>query len=169
MLATLLLKHVLIDGAFGSVIVAGILVALTSANRRILLQDYPQEVQARVPPLNDREKRLRAVATVLFLGSMVVVFLVSDQRLKADNGGSLPLVLAFVNTYLLFLFFNLFDLIVVDYLIISVWKPKFTVLPGSEGLEHLYQNFTYHFKAFLKGLGIGHVMSLPIAVLATVL
>ena len=168
-MASLLLNHVLIDGAIGSLIVGGVLIAITLINPRILIDDFPKEVQARIPPLTNQEKRLRTISTVLFLGSMVVVFLVSDQRLKTDNGGSLPFVVAYVSTYLLFLFFNLFDLIVIDYLIICVWKPKFTIVPGSEGLEHLYQNFAYHFKAFLKGLVIGLVMSLPIAALATIL
>ncbi|MFL5733946.1 MAG: hypothetical protein ACJ78Q_12190 [Chloroflexia bacterium] len=46
--------------------------------------------------------------------------------------------------------FNLFDAVVLDYLILTRMKPRFAILPGTEGLAG-YQDLGLQGRAFLKG------------------
>ena len=58
--------------------------------------------------------------------------------------------------------FNVFDLVVLDYLVFIKVRPSFVVLPGTEGME-AYDDLSFHLAAFRKGLGLGAVPSLIVA------
>jgi len=45
---------------------------------------------------------------------------------------------------------NLFDLLVFDWLIFCKINPRFMILPGTKG-NPAYQDYRYHFIGFLKG------------------
>ncbi len=62
--------------------------------------------------------------------------------------------------------FNLVDLVILDWLIFVTLQPKFTVLPGTEGLAG-YKDYAFHFKAFLRGTVLCFLASLVIAGIAT--
>jgi hypothetical protein len=134
---------------------------------RLMIHDFPKEIQDKVPPLNRAEKAQETIFGGVVLALFVGVLVYFSSQLRVANGGSIAFMTAFVNIYLLCLFFNVFDLLVLDYLMIVVWKPKFTIVPGFENVAYLYQNFAYHFKGFLKGLLITAVVSLVIAFIAS--
>lgn len=46
--------------------------------------------------------------------------------------------------------FNLFDALVLDYLILTWMQPRFAILPGTEGLVG-YQDLGLQARAFLRG------------------
>jgi hypothetical protein len=56
----------------------------------------------------------------------------------------------FFTLYLVFLTFNLFDLLVIDLLVGMVLQPAFMVLPGTQGMP-AYRDAGFHLIAFLKG------------------
>src|SRR5258708_34694646 len=144
-----------------------IIMSLLYLNPRLLIHNFQKEIRDKVPPLNRAEKPLATIfgGTVLAIFFGILAFF--SIQLRAASGGSVSFMTAFVNIYLLCLFFNVFDLLVLDYLMIVVWKPKFTIVPGFENTAYLYQNFTYHFKGFLKGLLITAAISLVIAFIAS--
>jgi hypothetical protein len=57
---------------------------------------------------------------------------------------------------------NIFDLIVMDWLIFCTWNPKFIVLPGSKG-NKAHKDYKFHFIGFLKGSVISAIGSIAIA------
>jgi len=60
--------------------------------------------------------------------------------------------------------FNIFDLIILDWLFFCTVQPRSMVLPGTEGMAG-YRDYRFHFIGFLKGLGFSAVGGLLIAVL----
>jgi hypothetical protein len=75
---------------------------------------------------------------------------------------------AFVFSGITLLVFNLFDLIILDWLFFCTIQPRSMVLPGTEGMT-AYRDYRFHFIGFLKGLGFTVVGSLIIAILWTVI
>lgn len=164
-----MLQKILLDGTLFSLALSVLVMGSLYYNPRLWLQDYPKPIQDRVPPLNDSEKRLRiAVALPMFLIMLGGPFY-STHLLKIANGGTISFLDAWLNTWLLLQFFNLFDAVVLDFLILSRMKPKFSIIPGAEGLEYLYDDWGMQIRNFLKGIVICTVLSLPIALVAVVL
>lgn len=160
-------KRVLIDGSLLCAVMGILIFGSLYLNPRLWLQDYPKEMQAKTPPLTPREQWARAVFAVTIMLLVVGIPFLSVRQLRADTGGSITFLLAFVNTYLVFQMFNLFDAVVIDFLVLTLMKPKFAVLPGAEGMEYLYHDWRMHVRNYLKGVIIGLVFCAPIAFLAT--
>lgn len=163
----LLISDILLHGLILSIGISLIILGGTAVNPRMMLNEYPPEIQARVPPITTAEKRGQILVMVCFLGFMLLVLIYSNAQVVARSGEA-SFVPLFVNTYLVFEIFNLFDLIVLDYWVLLVLKPKFLFIEGVESLEE-YQPFTHHLKGFYKGLLIGLVLSLIIAAICTLL
>jgi hypothetical protein len=152
-MGTLDLGAILVDGTILSLVSGIYVMGPLYFKPCLLMHNYPKEIQARMPPLDRGEKRLETICEVILLVSLVGILPLLGQQVKTLNGDGLSFVGAFVNIYLLCLFFNLFDLLVLDYLIVVVWKPGFTILPGCESLAYLCQNMAYHGKASSQGWG----------------
>lgn len=163
----LILTQILIDGLIISVVVNAIILGAMLLNPRIMLSDYPPEIQAHVPPMTKPEKQQQAVLGVFFIGATLVGLFYSNWQLVGRSGevAFLPL---FLNTYFVFVFCNLWDLLVLDYFVLIVLKPKALFVDGIEQYAH-YNNFTYHFRGFLKGLIIGLVLSLIVSLISTLI
>ncbi len=139
-------------------------------NPRLWLQDYPPEIKALVEPITPTEKRQQRMVSVLFLAVPIAVLFFSIMRLHAENNGNPSFLTLFLNIYGVLMIFNLFDLLILDYLLLTIIKPRFAIIPGSEGVDeqslHLYR---FHFVGFLKGCIILAVVSVVVASLVTLL
>jgi hypothetical protein len=58
---------------------------------------------------------------------------------------------------------------VIDLMILTFLKPKFAVIPGAEGIEHLNRDWGMHLKNYVKGVVLMAIFSLPLAALSLVL
>ena len=160
------LSSLLTDGLIASIVFTLLIGAVLWYNPRLMLQDFPKDIQALVPPKTAQEKRL----STWLLPLVVVVFiglpLYQVLALKASSGGTLSIGTAFVYAYGIFFIVNLWDLVVMDWigmrLFVNPQKPPF---PGTEGAAG-WRDDLFHFRGFLKGCGIGLVMMLPVAALA---
>lgn len=160
------LSRILTDGLILSVVLGIVILGSLYFNPRLWLSDYPKEMQAKVPPPTPSEKRLRGLVAGLFLTVIIGWLYASTAQLKAANGGSIPFLAAWLNTFLVFNIFNLFDAVVIDYLILTLMKPRFAILPGTEGMEYLYLDWRLHVGNYLKGIVVCAVLGLPIAFVA---
>ncbi len=123
----------------------------------IYAHDYPKAIQekARLVPMNRRQKSFSAIFIVL-------------SYLMAVGGIVIALAAQFHNIrdywpvffYLLtvFMTFNLFDLLILDWLIFNTLTPKQICLPGTEGMKD-YKNYWFNFVGFLKGIMISILMA----------
>lgn len=147
-LSTLLTYSIL----HGVILTAGLSVMIFGSlyiNAEMWLQDYPPDVRAKFGPMSDRAKKQRAWLAVPFFLYLVGVLVVSIVRLE-PLVGSLTFTAVFSHTFTLLFTFNLLDLLVLDWLVMMTWRPRFAILPGTEGLAG-YNDYRFHFNGFLKG------------------
>jgi hypothetical protein len=129
-------------------------------NPRSWLQDYPPEIRNRVPPKTAQEKKLSLIWGIPFLITLLVLPLLACLEAAQQSSGNITYSRLFLNAFGVAIFFNMVDLVVIDWLIVCGITPKFLVLPGTEGMK-AYKDYFFHFKAFL----IGTILSVLIALL----
>lgn len=159
-------KHILTDGSIMSVLLGSIVMAIVYYNAEIMHDDYPPHIQEKALPMSDAAKKQRAVVTIPFIALLIGFPAYSNLKLRRQNHGHLSLRNAFVNAYAVFAFANLFDLLVLDYLVMLRMRPRFAMLPGTEEADYTNDYF-FHFVGFLKGMGYGMIPSLIIAYLTS--
>jgi len=152
---------ILVDGATLSAALTVVILGSLAYNPRLWLQDAPPRVRSLAPPLTDAERRKRLVVAALLFLVIAGVTVWSASRLIARNGPAVPYVTAFGHFAGVFLLFNLFDLIVLDWFVVLVVKPPFLRRFSVPGLsyEETVGSFGYHLMGFVKGLGFVVVMS----------
>ena len=69
---------------------------------------------------------------------------------------------AFLHVYAVFMFFNAFDCLVIDWGTMFFWKPAWELYPGTRGAAG-YKDYAFHFRGFLKGTAMGLILALPLA------
>jgi hypothetical protein len=160
-----LLSTIFIYGLVLSLGFSALLLAMVRVNPRLMLQDYPKDIQAAVSPKTPEEKRQTLYWAlplwVLMLGCPTAAALWA----KAAHLGFLSVFLgAFGVAFLA----NLVDWLILDWLIFCTITPKFVVIPGTEGMAG-YKNYSMHFKGFLIGTVVSVVIGLVIAILVVFL
>jgi hypothetical protein len=158
--------QLLSDGLLASIVFTVVIGVVLWRKPRLFLHDFPADIQALTPPKTAQEKRLTKLVAVpvfaLFLGLPLLFVL----RLKADNGGVLAFGAAYAYVYGIFQIVNLWDLIVMDWIGMTVLvDPQKPPLPGTEGAAG-WRDYGFHFRGFLKGTVMGAVLMLPVAALA---
>ena len=154
------LKIILLHGAIYSLCLSVALLLMALANPRLMLQDYPKSIQRSVPPKTKREKLgtftwgLPYTLTMLFYPFLLGLYYAQLYNLGFGQ------VITFV--WGVTLLFNVFDLIVIDWLIVCAITPKFVIIPGTEGNAG-YKDYWFHFVAFLKGIIITFALSVLIS------
>lgn len=160
------LTRILVDGLLLSLGLSVIIFVSLYANPRLWLQDFPKEIRAKLPPNTPQEKRIQRLMMIPFLALIVGVMYFSVMQLKVENGGSISFFTAFANAFLVMNVFNLFDAVIIDYLILTVMKPKFAIPRGAEGMEHLLTDGRTQVNNYFKGIIFCLVFSLPVAAIA---
>jgi hypothetical protein len=146
MVAQLILKRILIDGAVLTAIVTPVLLLTLYINPRVALSDYPQDVKEAVPARTRSELRQGILLSIPFFLASVAVPLHSTWLLKQENGGMISYWMALVTIFGVHLVFFFFDLLVLDILIFCTWTPQFLVIPGTEGMPG-YKDWRMHVRA----------------------
>ena len=153
------LGKIVLDGAILSTVASLILIASLYFNPRLFLQDYPKDIQSRVPPKTEKEKRQSLIVGIPFLIVLVAVPFISTLALKRQDASFVHL---FLNAFGVAFVFNLVDLLLLDWLMFCTITPKFIVIPGTAGMEG-YKDYFYHFKASIIGTVLSVVAGLVIA------
>jgi hypothetical protein len=154
-------EHAATDGALLSGVLGALALGSLYYNAEIWHQDYPPDVREKAGPMSAAAKRQRAVVAVPLILTALGVPVYSNLKLKRRNRGELSFLSAFVNAYAVGQMWNLFDLLVLDYLLFKL-RPDFAVLPGTEGMA-AYDDFSFSVRGFLKGLWLGSIPSMATA------
>jgi hypothetical protein len=165
-LAGLSLSHTARDAAVYSAVLVGFILLSLRVNSRIWIQDLPEAVRATLPPLTASERRLRALFGTALLLVLFGGLTLSALQLRATSG-TLGLAAGILHVYLVFAAGVLADTFVLDYLILSVLRPRFAAIPGTAGMEHLFLTLRYHLKDMWKGLAGGILVAAIIGFLTT--
>ncbi len=160
--------HALFFGVILSILLFTLILVLVRINPEIMLRDYPPDIQAKYGPMSDRSKRQRVPLAVLILAVMLGVVAASVLPLGGRFATAPAFPAAFVHFLVMFSVFNILDWLVLDWLIVVTLRPRFIVLPGTEGMAG-YGDYAFHFRGFLIGIPITLVASLLLAGLVSLL
>ncbi len=159
---SLSLKRVVRDSVPMNAAVTALILGSLYYDAEIWWQDYPQEIQERYGPRSKRAERLSYILAVPLLLMLLGGIVRSNRRLRRENGGRLPLKLAFLNTYALLLAFWLHDLLIIDWFVLGVLKPDFMYLSGTEDMA-AYDDYLYHLRESLPAVPGMAVLAFVIA------
>lgn len=146
------------DSAIYIAVATILLLGLVLYNPRLMLQDYPSAIKAIVPPKTDAEKRQSILLGIPFLLALLILPFVFVFRLEETSFLGL-----FLHAFGVVWAFNLWDWLVLDWLLFCTITPKQMIIPGSEG-HPAYKDYAFHFRGFLIGTVFSLVMGLIVAV-----
>ncbi len=138
---------------------------LQMINPRYELKRYPPDIKAKVEPQTKAEKRVLLALALLCLPVMLGALL-ADYALRVPHAPGFPL--AFAHFSVVFLVWNTFDLLVMDWLIFCALTPRYLVIPGSEGAKE-YKDYRFHARGFIIGMPISLGAAAVLGALAALL
>jgi hypothetical protein len=141
---------------------------LVRINPEIMLGDYPPDIQAKYGPMSERSKRQRIPVAILFLVVMFAIVAASFAPILGAIDRPRLFLASFTNLFVVFSVFNILDWLVLDWLIVVTLRPRFLVLPGTDGMAG-YGDYAFHFRGFLIGIAITLVASVLLSGLVTIL
>lgn len=155
------------DALLYGLVLSAILTILTVISGAIALdmfvEDYPPDIKQKYGPMSTRAARLRPFIAALLFITVLGIPIVGLFGLQAKFL-TVPFLSAVVFASIAILVFNVFDLLILDWLFFCTIQPRSMVLPGTEGMAG-YRDYRFHFIGFLKGLRFNGVVGLLIAVL----
>ncbi|WP_369899579.1 nitroreductase [Bacillus manliponensis] len=152
------MQRTILEGAFLSALFSVLILAILYYNPRLLLNDYPKEIQDAVPPKTVKEKYQSNISSLFVI--LILLFIPFLFTLRYDNETSFWAISLYF--FIVFMIVNLVDLFLLDWIIFCKITPKFIVIPGTEGMG-IYKDFIFHLKASLKGSIICAIFSLLLA------
>lgn len=163
MIGTLL--HGVLYGFVLSATLGGLIIFSVWWNPEIWLRSYPEPVRARfgrgMSPKAARQKRAIGLAGLAVLVAVTAACLWHLRQRLGDSAGFAE---AFLAAYAMFMVFNLFDLLVIDWLMGVVLDPRWARLPGTEDMPS-HQTFGMHLRGFVIGCAL---IAVPAAIGAAV-
>jgi hypothetical protein len=150
------------DGALLSLAGATYLLILLRRNPRIFLRHYPKEIREIVPPKSEKERRMS-----IWLGLLIGVPFTSVLLWRTATLGSHSFRDLFAYAFGVLFIFNLVDLLILDWLIVCWFKPRWLILPGTEHIV-IPKPYLHHFKGFLLGTAGLVIAGLAIAGLLSI-
>jgi hypothetical protein len=141
---------------FSAVFCAATLI-LGRLNVEMLLNDYPPDIRARFGPMSAETRRQANLASLPLLVALIAVLVMAFVQLHRMSG-ELTLGSTFIVAATIFQTWNLVDLVVLDWFILMTLRPRFMILPGTEGMAG-YRNYGFHFRKFLNGIVLTLVLS----------
>ncbi len=128
---------ILVYGLPLSLVLSALVLAMIRANPRLMLQDYPKDIQVAVPPKTPAEQRVSGAVSVVLILLVFAFSLAAALSAKAGRYGFFGVFLSAAGVPLLF---NVVDWLILDWLIFCTFTPTFAVLPGTEGMAG-YKNY----------------------------
>jgi hypothetical protein len=150
-----------------SVVALTYLLVLLRFNPRIFLRHYPREIREIVPPKSDKERRISILLGVPFILMLLVAPFTSALLWRTASQRRASFWELFAHAFGVFFLFNLADLLILDWLIVCRFKPRWVVLPGAEHFL-IARPYLHHFKGFLIGTVGSVVVGLAIAALLNI-
>ena len=135
---------------------------------RMWLHDFPADIQALAAPKTPAEKRLTTLLGVPFIVVLFLMNIVLSLDIKPALGANFNFGTAWLYAYALFFGFNLWDLVVIDWIGTTLIDPQHPPIAGTEGAAG-YRNYKFHFYGFLKGCVIGIAFATIVAIPVTLL
>lgn len=163
-----LFAHSLWYGLVLSALLSALIIGTLAWRPMIWLDDAPAEVRAAVGPMSDQDRRAKRWTGVAFFVIIAGVCGAAMVALARLGGGAVTIIDAALSFFIIFLTFNLVDLILLDWLVVEAWRPGFIRFPGATQAMS-FGGYAYHFRGFLIGIGFCFAGSLLFATIAVII
>jgi hypothetical protein len=163
---SVIINHGLVTGVIFSALMTVLIVISLMINKEIWINDYPKDVQAVYGPISEKGKRQRIVFTILVLAAFIGSIVVSNIQLASALGTDPGFWTVFANTVIMFVVFNLVDVVIIDWLLLIVLWPGLGILPGTENMTASYQDVKMHLTNAVKGFVLAPLFGLLTAGIA---
>ncbi len=156
------LVGIVVYGTLLSVLTSLILVLAVLFNPRFARNDLPKDIQNEVPPLTRREKQQALFFLVPLIALMVGIPLAFGLELKGEQGSGVSYLALAGHILAVLLAANIFELLVVDWLVYCTIRPKRLVIPSTEGMAG-YRDYVHHLRSHARGAAVMLLLSLALA------
>lgn len=144
-------------GILAAVLSALVLVSLWH-EPRIWLHHFPKSLRQRMPPKTPREivltRRYGAAIVPLFVGVPIIAALDLHAIDPSISYAEIGLV-----AFAIPMIFGLVDLLIIDWLIVCAWVPRFTMASGFDNPDD-YRDYMHHLRGFLAGIPLACIIAL---------
>ena len=151
MTVTEIIFPALLYGAIISLVMTAMIFITFRWNPEMWVHDAPPKIRDRYGPVSDkakRDSRIAAIPIFVLLGFILVYAIVGLHQRAAGPPGFWPI---FLTLFVALQTFNVFDLLVIDWLIVATLNPRALMIPGTETWEG-YNDYAFYFRGFLRGL-----------------
>lgn len=152
-----------------SIILTILVIASMLINKEMWLDDYPSDVRAKWGPISPLARRQHTVMAVISFGVLIGAIVYAIIRLGQALGSPPSPLEVFSSVVIVFVFFNIYDAVIIDWLILLVLWPGLAVLPGTEDMMASYRNLRYWTVNLLKGFILAPFAGLLAAVVVYVI
>jgi hypothetical protein len=133
-------------------------------NAEMILNDYPPDIRTKFGPMSEKTRKQANLASLPLLATLGLIVVLGLGQLR-NLTGELTFVNTFIVTTTIFQVWNLIDLVLLDWLLLMTLKPRFMILPGTEGMAG-YSNYGFHFHKFLNGIVFTLILSVIVTTIA---
>ena len=126
-------------------------------NAEMILNDYPPDVRAKFGPMSEKTRKQANLASLPLLATLGLVVVLGLGQLR-NITGELTFLNTFIVSTVIFQMWNLLDLVLLDWFLLMTLKPRFMILPGTEGMAG-YSDYGFHFRKFLNGIVFTLILS----------
>lgn len=148
---------------FGMVFSAAMLI-IGRINAEMILNDYPPDIREKYGAMSEATRKQANLMMLPLLATLGLVVVLGLGQLR-EISGALTFIETLIVSTVIFQMWNLLDLILLDWFLLMTLKPKFMILPGTEGLAG-YRDYGFHFKKFLNGIVFTFILALVVTVIA---
>lgn len=157
-----MILQALLTGVITSAITGSLILASLHRNPRIWIGDAPKELQDAAIPLSDPEKRQRLTWALPIIISMFGI--IPAAAVWINRIADFSYIDGFLFLWIAWMVFNLFDLLIIDWMVVVWWHPAWTYPAELSHLQHI-NNYGFHFKAFLQGCVLLSISSAIVALI----
>jgi len=148
---------------FGVVFSVAMLV-IGRVNAEMILNDYPPDVRAKFGVMSERTRKQANLAAPPLLATLGLIIVLGLGQLR-NITGELTFLNTFIVTTMIFQVWNLIDLAILDSFLLLTLRPRFMILPGTEGMAG-YSDYGFHFRKFLNGIVFTLILSVIVTIIA---
>lgn len=144
--------HSLLWGSVAGGAAVAVLIVVVMRNPHAFITDFPKDIQAAAAPATAEQERRGKIGglvfvSVLYLGQLAVPL--TWALTHADAGYWELAVMSFIGMTIA----CLFDLVIMDWLVVCTIRPRAIVFPGTEDCEG-WGDYAFHVREQLSPVGL---------------
>jgi len=144
-----MIKNILEIGALGCVVFTGFILFMSYSGIASAMRDEEGKFRKK---MNFKS----VLGAIMFLCFLLGLLFIANVKYTNSMSATPGLINLWINSLGVFFIIHIYDLLVLDYLIVIKWHPNFLNLPNTS----YYRSFRPHVIGFLKGIPLGIIASL---------